>query len=338
MTKKLGMQSFYFAAPPTIVSSAAVVGPLEGAGPLKGKFDKAYEGVDADEDSYEKAERRMIMDACYIALKKINTPPENVEYFLAGDLLNQIISAEFAALQLAIPFLGIYGACSTAVEGLILGSVLIDGGFGNLVLAACSSHYNTAERQYRFPNEYGTQHKPVCQHTVTGAGAGVLATGGLGPVVTHATVGKVIDMACTDALNMGAAMAPAAADTINRHLLDLGRTADDYDLILTGDLGSVGYELTLQELKDTYKSDIKAKYQDCGLLIYDRATQPEVMSGGSGCACSATVFYSDIYQRLMTGKLKRIMLVGTGALMSPTSLQQGENIPCIAHAISVEMR
>jgi len=337
LTKKLGKQSFYFANPPVIISTGTVVGPFEANSPFKDDFDFIFDDNLAGQESFEKAERTLLLNACYTALNKINTPPENIEYFLAGDLLNQIISAGFSALKLEIPFLGIYGACSTAVEGLILASVMIDGGFCNLAMAATSSHNSSAERQYRYPTEYGNQRKPFSQWTVTGAGAAVVSVTGMGPVITHATVGKVTDLACKDPLNLGAAMAPAAADTIIRHFADTGRNPTDYDLILTGDLGKVGQELAIQWTAESGGFDLSMNYQDCGELIYDKVDE-RVHAGGSGCACAAIVAYGNIYRRLRAGELKKVLLVATGAMHSPTSFQQGENIPCIAHAISIEAR
>lgn len=337
MTKKLGKQSFYFANPPAIISTGTAVGPFETNSPFKDDFDFIFDNNLAGQESFEKAERTLLLNACYTALNKINTPPENIEYFFAGDLLNQIISAGFSALKLEIPFLGIYGACSTAVEGLILASVMIDGGFCNLAMAATSSHNSSAERQYRYPTEYGNQRKPFSQWTVTGAGAAVVSIAGSGPVITHATVGKVTDLACKDPLNLGAAMAPAAADTIIRHFADTGRSPTDYDLILTGDLGKVGQELAIKWTAESGGFDLSKNYQDCGVLVYDMVDE-RVHAGGSGCACSAIVAYGNIYRRLRERDLEKVLLVATGAMHSPTSFQQGENIPCIAHAVSIEAR
>lgn len=337
MTKKLGKQTIFFANPPVIISTGTVVGPFEAHSSFKDDFDFIYDDNLAGQESFEKAERALLLNACHIALQKINTPPENIEYFFAGDLLNQIISAGFSALKLEIPFFGIYGACSTAVEGLILTSVMIDGGFCNLAMAATSSHNSSAERQYRYPTEYGNQRKPFSQWTVTGAGAAVVSVAGSGPVITHATVGKVTDLACKDPINLGAAMAPAAADTIIRHFADTGRSTADYDLILTGDLGKVGQELAVKWTAESGGFDLSKNYHDCGVLIYDMVDE-RVHAGGSGCGCSAVVAYGNIYRRLQKGELKRVLLVATGAMHSPTSFQQGENIPCIAHAVSIEAR
>lgn len=337
MTKKLGKQTIYFANPPVIISTGTAVGPFEANSPFKKDFDFIADDNLAGQESFEKAERTLLLNACYTALQKINTPSENIEYFFAGDLLNQIISAGFSALKLEIPFLGIYGACSTAVEGLILASVMIDGGFCNLAMAATSSHNSSAERQYRYPTEYGNQRKPFSQWTVTGAGAAVVSVAGSGPVITHATIGKVTDLACKDPLNLGAAMAPAAADTIIRHFADTGRNTADYDLILTGDLGKVGQELAVKWTAESGGFDLSKNYNDCGVLIYEMVDE-RVHAGGSGCGCLAVVAYGNIYRRLQKGELKRVLLVATGAMHSPTSFQQGENIPCIAHAVSIEVR
>ena len=277
----------------------------------------------------------MLQNACYRALQKIQTSPEQVELFLAGDLMDQITTSGFTALELAIPFLGIYGACSTSVEGLIFAAAMIDGGFVNLVLTATSSHNSSAERQFRYPTEYGTQRKPFCQWTVTGSGAAVVSVAGDGPRITHATIGKVVDLACKDPLNMGAAMAPAASQTLIQHFADTGRSPKYYDLILSGDLGKVGHQLTKEWTASYGGFGLDQNYLDSGMLIYD-LNDPRVNSGGSGCGCMATVAYGHVYKRMLRGDLKRVLLVATGALHSPTSSQQGENIPCIAHAVSLE--
>ena len=336
MNKKLGNQSIQFANPPVLIGTGTAVGPLEAGGPLGEYFDTRHQDAMAGATTFEKAERQMLLDACFMALQKVNTAPADIDFFLAGDLLNQIITSGFGALKMAIPFLGIYGACSTSVEGLALGSVIIDGGFGKLVLAATSSHNSTAERQFRYPTEYGTQRKPFAQWTVTGAGAAVLAATGTGPRITHATIGKIVDMGCKDPLNLGESMAPAAVDTLIAHFNDTGRKPTDYDLILTGDLGKVGHQLTIEWIKERANLDLSQNYQDCGMMIYD-LDDPKYGSGGSGCGCSATVAYGYIYQQMTRGDLHKVLLVATGAMHSPISCQQGENIPCIAQAVSLEM-
>jgi stage V sporulation protein AD len=257
----------------------------------------------------------------------------DIDFILAGDLLNQLMSAHFAARGLGRPFIGLYGACSTMAESLLLGAVLIDGGFAARVAAAVSSHHDTAERQYRFPTEQGVQRPPLAQWTVTGAGAVVLAAAGEGPKVTAATVGKIVDAGLKDPNAMGPAMAPAAADTIWQHLRDLGRQPSYYDIILTGDLGQVGKTLLIQLMREK-GADIAANYEDCGLMIYREDQDPH--AGASGCASSALVLCGHAYPLLATGRLKRLLIVGTGSLHSTTSYQQKESIPCIAHAVAIE--
>lgn len=336
MTNKLGKQSLRFAAPPVIISTGTAVGPFEAQGPLKDDFDFCYRDEMAGEKSFEKAERRLMYQACNIALGKQNVPNDQVDYLFGGDLLNQIISAGFNARDFGIPFFGIYGACSTSVEGLILGAMTLSGGFGNLVLVATSSHNSTAERQFRYPTEYACQRKPYSQWTVTGAGAALLSVSGNGPQITTATVGKVADMACKDPLNMGAAMAPAAAATLAQHFSDTGRNPGDYDLILTGDLGKLGHEMTREWCQSKYNLDLGPNYQDCGLIIYGQKNS-RVHAGGSGCGCAALTVFGHIYKRMLKGELKKVLFAATGALHSPISCQQGENIPCIAHAVSLEL-
>lgn len=335
--QQVGKQSVAFRRPPVIVGAAAVVGPMEGQGPLGGTFDHIYPDLMAGQDSFEKAEREMMTNACFIAMQKAGVTPDQIDFFLAGDLLDQIISSSFTAQKVGIPFLGIYGACSTCAQGLALGAMLIDGGFARRVLVACSSHNASAERQYRYPVEYGGQRKPYAQWTVTGAGAAVLASPDLGegPRITHATLGKVLDLGIKDPYNQGAAMAPAAVDTIRQHLLDLGRQPQDYDRIATGDLARFGQQMAIELLARDAGLDLGDRYVDCGVLIYDNEKQ-DVHSGGSGCGCSATVTYGHFLQEMAAGNLHRLLLVATGALLSPTSFQQGENIPAVAHGVVIE--
>lgn len=336
MSKKVGKQTFRPGKPPVITATGTVAGPFEGEGPLSQYMDHVYTDVLAGERSFEAAEKEMMINACFTCLKKAGRTPQDVDLFLAGDLLNQIITAGYSALELAIPYLGIYGACSTSAEGLALAAMLVDGGFAGLVLAATSSHNSTAERQYRYPTEYGVHRKPTAQWTVTGSGAALVASGGQGPAITHVTVGKVTDMAIKDPLNMGAAMAPAAADTIIRHFADTGRGPEYYDLIVTGDLGKVGYDLCIKLVQSGGGFGLGDNYRDCGLMLYDRERQ-DVHAGASGCASSALVTYGYLYRQLVEKKIGRILLVATGALHSPTSFQQGGSIPGIAHAVSIEM-
>ncbi|MBW9147305.1 stage V sporulation protein AD [Clostridium sp. CM028] len=330
-----GHQSWIFNSKPTILGSAAVGGPFEGNGALADDFDIIHEDLWIGQDSYEKAERVLLEHACERAIKKSSIKKEDINFFISGDLMNQITSSSFTARTLGIPFLGIFGACSSSMEGLAMAAQLIESKSAKYVIASASSHNAAAEKQYRYPTEYGGQKPPTAQWTVTGAGAAVLGKEGFGPKITSTTIGRVIDMGISDPFNMGAAMAPAAVDTIEAHFRDLNVDASYYDLIATGDLGKVGHKLAISLLKShgiEMPSDI---FTDCGLLIYKK-DQP-VFSGGSGCGCSATVTYGHFLNRMRRGELKRILIVATGALMSPISYQQKESIPCIAHAVSIEM-
>lgn len=331
--KRVGNRSVVFANPPVILSSYSMVGPKEGQGPLAKTFDQVWTDNLNGEKSWERAESKMLQNAMQGAIDQVKVSADQIDYMLAGDLLNQIISANFAARQLALPFIGLYGACSTMALSMAVGSMLIDGEFARHVLIGVSSHHDTAERQYRLPTEQGSQRSMSAQWTVTGAGSVLLGQRGAGPRITAATIGKVLDYGETDVNNMGAAMAPAVADTILNHMNDLQRTPADYDLIASGDLGSVGLALAKEVLK---RSGIYAgnEFSDCGVMIYDPSQ--DVHAGASGCACSAVVFAGSIMQRLKAGELKRVLLVGSGSLHSPTSAQQGESIPGIGHAVVIE--
>lgn len=333
-SKRVGQYTVQFSQPPVILSTAAVVGPKEGAGPLRDTFDLILEDTYGGEKSWELAERKMLAEAVRLALAKASLLAEDVQFLLAGDLLNQTISANFVASQYGIPFLGLYGACSTMFEGLSLAAMLIDGGFADQVIAAASSHYGTAERQYRLPTEQATQRSMSAQWTVTGAGAIILGARGQGPRVTTATVGRVLDLGVKDAADMGGAMAPAACDTLVRHLQDAGSQPGDYDLVITGDLGKVGTAL-LRQLAGQNGYPLGDNYQDCGLLIYD-TQQQDTHAGGSGCACSAVVTAGHLYQELQGKRLRKVLGIGTGSLQSPISVFQGESIPGIGHAVVME--
>jgi stage V sporulation protein AD len=335
MEKKIGKQTYQIANPPIITSTGTVVGPFEGLGPLAQDFDEVLTDLRNEQSTFEKAERSMLIKACRLALDHASFSSAEVDLFLSGDLLNQIISSTFSAVSLGVPFIGLYGACSTAAMGLGLGALILDGGFAGSVLTAASSHNSTAERQYRYPTEYGGQRRTYQQWTVTGAGAALLSYTGEGPRVTGVTFGKVFDMGCTDPLNMGAAMAPAAAETIFQHFQDTGWDPNSFDLIVTGDLGIVGLNLCRQELAER-GLNLGDNFNDCGIMIYDLKKQ-DVHAGGSGCAASAVVVYGHLYRRLKKKEINRILLIGTGALHSPTSYMQGENIPCIAHAVRIEV-
>ncbi|SHG71752.1 stage V sporulation protein AD [Thermosyntropha lipolytica DSM 11003] len=332
--KKRGKQTVVFHNPPVITSSASIVGPDEGKGPFGSYFDQVLPDYMFGEKTWEKAESKMLREAVKLAINKANLKEDDIEVILAGDLLNQTISANYAARDLSLPLLGLYGACSTMAESLLLGAMLVDGGFFSKVVAATSSHHHTAERQFRFPTEQGVQPTVTTQWTATAAGAVVLQSEGSGPRITAATVGKVVDMGQKDMSNMGSAMAPAAVDTIKAHLDDLKRSPDYYDLILTGDLGKIGKAIA-EELFVVKGIVPKPFYNDCGVLLYDE--NQDVNAGGSGCGCAACMLCGPLLKKMQEGSLKKLLLVATGALMSPTSMFQGESIPCVAHAVAVEM-
>lgn len=330
-----GHQSWFFQNRPVILASSAVGGPFEAKGGLAEDFDILHDDMWLGQDSFEKAEKKMLEEACETAIQKAGIKKEDIDFFLSGDLLNQIISSSFAARTLAIPYLGLFGACSSSMEGLSIAAQLVDSKAADYVLAATSSHNASAEKQFRYPTEYGAQKPPTAQWTVTGAGAALVGRDGEGPRITCPTIGRVVDMGISDPFNMGAAMAPAAVDTIQAHFRDLERDPTYYDVIATGDLGRVGYEIA-GELLNKHGMDIpEDRFTDCGIMIY-KEDQP-VMAGASGCGCSATVTYGHFLRRMREGELKRILIVATGALMSPMSYQQKESIPCIAHAVSIEM-
>jgi len=330
-----GHQTWLFKNKPVIISTAAVGGPHEAEGPLADDFDLLHGDLWVGQDSFEKAETRMLEEACEIAIRKAGLQKQDIQFFLSGDLLNQIISSSFAARTLAVPFLGLYGACSSSMESLALGSLIVDSRGGNHVICGTVSHNAAVEKQYRYPTEYGAQKPPTAQWTVTGAGVALLSAEGAGPRVTSATIGRILDMGISDPYNMGSAMAPAAVDTITAHIRDLQISLDEYDLIATGDLGRVGHAIAGDLLKKHGIGFTAGKFTDCGILIYS-ADQPGVLAGGSGCGCSATVAFGHIMNRIKRGELKKVLIVATGALLSPLSYQQHESIPCIAHAVSIE--
>lgn len=329
-----GEQTIRFDKKAVIVSGYGLVGPKEGKGPLAEYFDEIAQDDLFDQKSYEKAECKMHLLAIERAIERAGLHETDMCALLSGDLLNQIISSSFTARELDIPFLGLYNACSTFGEALCLGAILISGGFMKRVACSTSSHFSTAERQYRYPLELGTQMTPTAQWTVTGSGCSVLCDEGEGPKITCITIGKVIDYGITDANNMGAAMAPAAAYTIAKHLQETGRQPDYYDWIVTGDLGIFGSEM-LCRLLESDGIDIRHIHRDCGKMIFD--VKQKVHMGGSGAGCSSAVFNTYILQQMREGKLHKILLVPTGALLSKVSSLQGENIPGIAHAVAIEV-
>ncbi len=333
--KKIGKQTIKFDTPPTLLETACIVGPKESDGPLAKYFDQCLEDEFWGEDSWEKAESKIIKETVNTVISKSKISSNEIDYCFAGDLLNQCISSGFGLRELNIPYFGIFGACSTFVEGLIMSSIFTEGNFANYCLCATSSHFCSAEKQFRFPLELGNQRPPTSQWTVTGSGAALVSASGQGPFITTVTPGKIVDMGIKDANNMGAAMAPAALDTLLTHFEDTGRKPSYYDAIFTGDLGYIGKDILI-ELAEKKGFNIKSNYNDCGVIIFDKDSQ-DTHSGGSGCACCASVFSGYIFNQLKQKKLKRVLLIATGALMNSTSSQQGESIPSIAHAVSIEV-
>ncbi|TFB23922.1 stage V sporulation protein AD [Filobacillus milosensis] len=327
---KTGKQSWMYNQGVFVQASAAVTGPKEYQGPLGQTFDYSYENLHCDEKNWESAERALLKKSVDICMSKTNIREDAIDLFISGDLLNQNVSSNYVAREIPSSFLCVFGACSTSMEGLAIGASLIDSGNCKNVLASTSSHYSTAERQFRYPTEYGGQKPDTATSTVTGAGT-ILINGEASDIqVEGATIGKVIDYGMSDPLDMGSAMAPAAADTIVQHMKDFGRKPEDYDLILTGDLSSVGTPI-VKKMTEQSGYDIEGVHRDCGLMIYH--SNQQVFSGGSGCACSAVVTYGYILQQLKKNNLKKVLIIATGALLSPTVVQQKETIPCIAHAV-----
>ena len=331
MPERKGSYTIQLSNRPMILSSAAVVGKKEGEGPLGKVFDRVFEDTTLNEKTWEKAESDMQKEAVTCALNKAALSPSQVQHIFAGDLLNQCTASTYGLRELNIPLYGQFGACSTMAQTLSMAAIFVDSGAADICCAVTSSHFCTAERQFRFPLEYGGQRPPTAQWTATAAGAAVVGMGGSGVRIAEVLGGRQVDLGVTDANNMGAAMAPAAADTLYRFFEDTHTSPSDYDLILTGDLAAVGSEM-LHKLLEKKGYHLGDKHDDCGLMIYDRQKQ-DVHAGGSGCGCSAAVLCSDILQRMTAKKLHDVVFVGTGALMSPTTSQQGESIPGIAHLV-----
>ncbi len=330
-TKKLGEQTAALAHPPSFLGRACVAGHKEGEGPLASVFDEICPDDRFEQPSWEKAESAMQQHALNLALERAGGMPD---WLFGGDLLNQCVASTYAVRDQTLPFFGLYGACSTVGEGLILASMVLDGDFGTRAGVVTSSHFCCAERQYRTPLEYGGQRTPTAQWTVTAAGAVILGREGPGPYVTHVTAGRIVDLGVTDTNNMGAAMAPAAYETIRTHFRDTGRSPADYDLIVTGDLGLLGSEL-LEELFRRDGVELSGCHVDCGLMIYDLEKQ-DVHCGGSGCGCAASVLTGHLLTEMERGKWRRILFCPTGALHSPTTAFQGESIPGICHAVAID--
>lgn len=334
MAQRLGKYTLRLENRPRVQGFASIVGKKEGDGPLERYFDAVHDDTTLGQDSWEKAESRLQQEAAEEAIKKAGVTEQDIQYILAGDLLNQCISSTFGLQSLNIPFWGQYGACSTMAQTLSLASVLVDAGAAERCLAVTSSHFCSAERQFRFPLEYGGQRTPTAQWTATASGAVVVGQSGDGPWVSAVTAGRIRDLGIKDAANMGAAMAPAAAQTLFDFLTDTQTKPDDYDLILTGDLGLIGSSL-MEEILRRDGIEIAPVHNDCGLMLYDREKQ-DVHAGGSGCGCSGAVLCSVVLQRMCRKKLRNVLFIGTGALMSTTSSQQGESIPGIAHLVYLQ--
>lgn len=318
---------------PSVSSFAAAVGKMEGEGPLADCFDYIAEDVTLGENSWEKSESKLQQIAFSTALSKGGFSEKNIDVLFAGDLLNQCVSSSYGARDTEIPFIGLFGACSTMAESLSLASLFVDGGMAVNAAAVTSSHFCSAERQFRLPVNYGGQRTPTAQWTATAAGCAIVSPHAEPPYVKSVTLGKIKDMGITDANNMGAAMATAAYDTISRHLANTNQSIDSFDLILTGDLGRVGSDI-LAELFLKDNVDISGKHNDCGLMLFDTEKQ-DVHAGGSGCGCSASVLCGYILQEMQQKKIKNVLFAATGALMSPTIVQQGESIPGISHAVQL---
>ncbi len=334
MAKRIGKYTLLMDHKPAIINFAAVCGKKEFEGPLGQSFDRVFQDTTLGEKSFEKAESKLQLEAVTIALKKANIDTTEINYIFAGDLLNQCISSTFGLMSLSIPFVGQYGACSTMAQTLSMASIMVETKCASKCIAVTSSHFCSAERQFRFPLEYGGQRTPTAQWTVTGSGAIIVGENNNAPFVNAITLGKIIDLGIKDINNMGAAMAPAAAKTIKEFLLDTKTSSNDYDLILTGDLGEIGSKLLIDLLKED-NIDIKQKHNDCGMMIYNNEEQ-DTHAGGSGCGCSASVLCSEVLNKIKNKQLNNILFIATGALMSPTSSQQGENVPGIAHLVNIK--
>ena len=331
--KKCGKQSFLLENPPVITTWASVCGKKEAEGPLGKYFDVSCDDAYFGQKTWEQGEKRMQQLAMQKLIQKAGISTYDIGLVFSGDLLNQCIGSSFTLRNMGVPHIGLYGACSTMAESLLMASMAVGGGFSDNVVAMTSSHFASSERQYRFPLGYGGQRTPTAQWTVTGSGAALVCANGTGPKITACTIGTVTDLGIKDANNMGAAMAPAALSTIRAHFEDMKLCADDFDLIVTGDLGQLGKEALLT-LAQKEGLALGGKLTDCGTLVYDLTLQ-DVHSGGSGCGCSAITLCGYLLDKISAGRLKRVLFCGTGALLSPTSTQQGLPIPGVCHAVSI---
>lgn len=330
---KRGRQSFIPPIPPIITAWASIAGKKEGEGPLSKTFDVVSQDTYFGQKTWEQGEKKLQQLALKTLANKAGLQTSEFDLVYSGDLLNQCIGSSFSLRNMGIPHLGLYGACSTMAESLLLSGMTVGGGYADKVVAMTSSHFASSERQYRFPLGYGGQRTPTAQWTVTGSGAALVCSSGNGPRIENCTIGTVRDLGIKDANNMGAAMAPAAFDTIRAHFDDLSTAPEDFDLIVTGDLGQLGKEMLL-ELARLDGINLGGKLTDCGTMVFDNTNQ-DVHAGGSGCGCSAITLCGELLTKLNTGKLKRILFCGTGALLSPTSTQQGLPIPGVCHAVSI---
>lgn len=333
--KKIGKQTYEFDNEINIVAGVSLVGNKEGEGPLKDYFDYVESDDKMGEKTFEKGERKMFVKTISSLIKKSKVDKENIDLYVGGDLMNQLVSSNYAAEQLRIPFLGLYNACATMTESLIVGSTFLDSNGVQTVICATGSHFSSAERQYRYPLEFGNQRQSYAQWTVTGVGATLLSTKHKSSVkIKKVTIGKVADYGVVDIANMGAAMAPAAMETLCAFFNDTKTTQKDYDLIATGDLGKLGSDI-FKDLMMEKGYLLETNYIDCGHTIFN--IEQDTLQGGSGAGCSAVVFNSYILKKLQEGDFKRVLLISTGALMSTTTNQQGDSIPCIAHLVMMEV-
>lgn len=338
MPQRIGQYTVKLENGPCVLGFASIASKKEAEGPMAPYIDILNNDSLFGQQTWEKAESRMQQEVAEKALSKCGLSPDEISYVFAGDLLNQCIGSHYGLRELGIPFLGLYGACSTMAESLALAAMMVEGNFATRAMAVTSSHFCSAERQFRFPLEYGGVRPSTAQWTATAAGAIILGTqnNNSPPYIRAVSVGSILDKGVKDLNNMGAAMAPAAAQTISRFFADTGTNADNYDLVLTGDLGQVGSDLLRQLLeREGYRLD--KQHTDCGLMLYDREKQSDINAGGSGCGCSAAVLCSYILQAMRSGRLREVLFVATGALMSPVSVQQGQSIPAVAHLVHLSV-
>lgn len=335
MLRRIGRYTVEFENTPSVTGYGSIAGKKENSGPLKGNFDKIFFDPRAGQDTFEQGESLYQQEAVMTALSRANKKAEDVDFIFAGDLLNQCTGSSFGLKEFSIPYLGQYGACSTMAQGMIMSAVMVESGAAECSVCVTSSHFCSAERQYRFPLEYGGQRTPTAQWTVTGSGSCVLESRGKGIKVCNATVGKIVDLGVSDLNNMGAAMAPAAAKTLVEYFSDTDTKPKDYDLILTGDLGKIGSRC-LYDLMRTEGLDVDKNHMDCGMMIYDLKKQ-DVHSGGSGCGCAASVLCSTVIPNMLKGRYSNVLFMATGALMSPTTSMQGLTIPAVAHLVNLKI-